>query len=232
LGSTEDTASTSSSKHTVLLGNVLVVAACAIVYELLCGTVASYVLGDAVLQFSLVLGTYVFAMGIGAWLSKGLERDPDSHYVHAELALALFGGLSAAGLFAGVARHVPLRPLLYGWVFVIGALVGVELPLLVKILRREGGGATFGDIVARALGYDYLGALVASLLFPLLLVPHLGLVRLAVATGLVNALVALSATFVVRVAHPRLVRGVGVCILGALIVTFIRGESWVATAID
>ena len=221
-----------ATKQRALLVNVLVVAVCALVYELLCGTLASYLLGDAVLQFSLVLGTYLFAMGVGAWLSRRLEAEAESRYVQTELALALVGGLSVPILLTSVSMHVPLRPALYGLVFVVGALVGVELPLLVKILRSESKGRTFGDVVARALAYDYVGALAASLLFPLLLVPRLGLVRTAVVAGAVNAVVALSATFVVRVRRPSLVRGAGLLILAALAVTFFRGESWVAAATD
>ena len=242
-----------STRQRVLLINVLVVAVCALVYELLCGTLASYLLGDAVLQFSLVLGTYLFAMGVGAWLSKSLEERAASRYVQAELALALVGGLSVPLLLAGVAAHVPLRPALHALVFVVGALVGVELPLLVKILREpqsvgpaepktssdprelvphESRGQTFGELVARAFAYDYVGALTASLLFPLLLVPRLGLVRTSVVTGAVNAVVALSATFVVRVERPAIVRTVGVLVLAVLAVTFVRGEAWVAGATD
>jgi spermidine synthase len=237
------------ARERVLLGNVLVVAVCALVYELLCGTLASYLLGDAVLQFSLVLGTYLFAMGVGAWASKSLEERAPSRYVQAELALALVGGLSVPVLLAGVAAHVPLRPALYAVVFLVGALVGVELPLLVKILRKSGSGregerasaaesasftrsASFADVVARALAYDYIGALAASLLFPLVLVPRLGLVRTSVAAGAVNAVVALSATFVVRVERPGIVRVVGAVVLLVLGVTFVRGEAWVASATD
>ncbi|MDB4936098.1 MAG: Spermidine synthase [Labilithrix sp.] len=220
----------------MLLVNVLVVAVCALVYELLCGTLASYLLGDAVLQFSLVLGTYLFAMGVGAWLSKRLEARAASRYVQTELGLALVGGLSVPLLLAGVAAHVPLRPALYAVVFAVGALVGVELPLLVKILRAPKPDVekaqSFGDVVARALAYDYVGALVASVLFPLVLVPRLGLVKTSVIAGGVNALVALSATFVVRVERPTIVRAVGTLILAVLAVTFVRGESWVAAATD
>lgn len=228
-----------TTRQRVLLVNVLVVAVCALIYELLCGTLASYLLGDAVLQFSLVLGTYLFAMGVGAWASKRLEPRAASRYVQTELALALVGGLSVPLLLAGVAAHVPLRPALHAVVFVVGALVGVELPLLVKILREprpdgeEGAKAqTFGELVARAFAYDYVGALAASLLFPLFLVPRLGLVRTSVAVGAVNALVALSATLVVRVPRPALLRAVGCALLVVLAITFVRGEAWVAAATD
>lgn len=242
-------ASRAARRERVLLVNVLAVAVCALVYELLCGTLASYVLGDAVLQFSLVLGTYLFAMGVGAWASRGLERDAAKRYVQAELALALVGGTSSPALLALVGAHVPLRPALYALVFVIGALVGVELPLLVKLLQGEQvahaasnegdpsreprpSGALFGDVVARALAFDYAGALAASLLFPLVLVPRLGLVRTSAVTGAVNALLAFSATYAVRLERPRLLRGGSAVVLGILLVALLRGEAWVANATD
>lgn len=230
-----------AARERLLLGNVLVVALCALVYELLCGTLASYLLGDAVLQFSLVLGTYLSAMGVGAWAARALEPRAATRYVEIELALAVVGGLSVPALLWGVAAKVPLRLALHGYVFVIGALVGIELPLLVRILRDRNGAppedeaadaGRFGRIVARALAYDYLGALAASLLFPLLLVPRLGLVRTAVLAGMVNALVALSATFVVTTSRPVLLRAASGVVLAVLLVVFARGEAWLAFATD
>jgi spermidine synthase len=231
-----------TTRDRILLVNVLVVAVCALVYELLCGTLASYVLGDAVLQFSLVLGTYLFAMGVGAWLSRKLEPKAAARYVQTEILLALVGGLSVPVLLLAVGAKVPLRPALYTLAFVVGALVGVELPLLVRILRGDQPPASqtqkapatprFASTVARALAYDYAGALFASLLFPLVLVPRLGLVRTSVVAGIINALVALSATYVVHVNRPRLVRAAGALVLVVLAVAFVRGEAWVAEATD
>ncbi len=223
---------TRERRERLLLANVAVVALCALVYELLCGTLASYVLGDAVLQFSLVLGTYLSAMGVGAWIAKAFEPEAETRYVEAELLLAIVGGLSVPLLLLAVGAKVPLRLALHGYVFVIGALVGLELPLLVKILRTRAEDTTFGDVVSRALAYDYVGALAASLLFPLALVPRLGLVRTSVLAGVVNALVALSATFVVETSRPRLLRAAAGLVIALLLVVFVRGEAWVAFVTD
>ena len=50
----------------LLLASVFVIAACGLVYELAAGALASYLLGDSVLQFSTVIGAYLFAMGLGS----------------------------------------------------------------------------------------------------------------------------------------------------------------------
>jgi spermidine synthase len=53
-----------------LLASVFVVSACGLVYELAAGALASYLLGDSVLQFSTIIGAYLFAMGVGSYLSR------------------------------------------------------------------------------------------------------------------------------------------------------------------
>src|SRR5436189_5565914 len=88
----------------ILFLNVLVIAACGLVYELLAGTVASYVIGDSVTQFSLIIGLYLSALGVGAWLSRYLEGDLAARFVEIEIGVALIGGLSAPLLFFGFAR--------------------------------------------------------------------------------------------------------------------------------
>ena len=54
----------------LLFITVLLIAACGLIYELIAGTLASYLLGDSVLQFSTIIGCYLFAMGIGSALSR------------------------------------------------------------------------------------------------------------------------------------------------------------------
>jgi spermidine synthase len=89
----------------------------------------------------------------------------------------------------------PFRLTLYGLVLLIGILVGLEIPLIMRILKRE---VAFKDLVAQVLTFDYIGALAVSVLFPLLLAPHLGLVRSALLFGLLNALVAAWALWLFR----------------------------------
>jgi spermidine synthase len=177
---------------TLLYVNVVVVATCGLVYELLAATMGSYLLGDSILQFSLVIGLYLSAMGVGAWASRHLEGNLARRFIDVELAVALVGGLSAPILFLAFAEVQRFQVVLLGFVFAIGALVGLELPLLMRILQGE---VAFKDLVSRVLSLDYAGALLASLLFPLVFVPELGLLRTSLVIGLGNALVGLWGTW-------------------------------------
>lgn len=172
----------------LLLISVFVIATCGLIYELIAGTLASYLLGDSVTQFSTIIGTYLFAMGIGSWLSQHFNRNLLSHFVRIEILVGLVGGFAATLLFLLFDHVAMFRLPLYGLVLIIGVLVGIEIPLLLRILKDE---FAFKDLVARVFTFDYIGALLASLLFPLLLVPHLGLMRTGLLFGLCNVGVAL-----------------------------------------
>lgn len=179
-----------------LLASVFVVAACGLVYELTAAALSSYLLGDSVLQFSTIIGTYLFAMGVGSWLSRYFERQLPAHFLRIELLVALIGGALPAILFLANA-YVPgaFRLLLYGLVMVVGTLVGLEIPLVMRILKRN---IQLKNLVSQVLTFDYLGALAVSVAFPLILVPQLGMIRTGLLFGFMNAAVAVWALWLFR----------------------------------
>jgi len=205
--------------------NVLVIATCGLIYELLAGTLASYVLGDSVTQFSLVIGVYLFALGAGAWLSRFVEEGLGRAFIEVEYAVALLGGFSAPLLFLSFAYLDGFRAFLFAIVFLIGTLVGLELPLLMRILKEH---LEFDELVSRVLTFDYIGALVASVMFPMLLVPRLGLVRTSLVFGLLNALVGLWGTHLLRPILPS--RGLsgmrfrGMVVIVVLVIGLIKAD--------
>ncbi|MEM9366808.1 MAG: polyamine aminopropyltransferase [Planctomycetota bacterium] len=211
--------------------NVLVVATCGLIYELLAGTLASYLLGDSVTQFSLIIGVYLSALGVGAWVSSFIEKDLAKVFIEVELAIALIGGLSTPLLFLAFPRITWFTPLLFGSVFVTGTLVGLELPLLMRILKQH---LDFSELVSRVLAFDYIGALAASLLFPIFLLPQLGLNRTALLFGLLNALVGLWGTYLLRpILAGRQVpglRGRACLVVGLLLVGLVKADRMTSIA--
>ncbi|WP_420475620.1 polyamine aminopropyltransferase [Noviherbaspirillum sp. ST9] len=177
------------SKHILIL-SVFIVASCGLAYELIAGALSSYLLGDSVFQFSTIIGCYLFAMGVGAHLSKYVkDEDVLSRFVDIELAVGLVGGLSAALLFLTFSwMGAPFRSMLYVLVFLVGAFVGMEIPLVMLALNARQ--TAFSELVSKVLTFDYLGALAVSVLFPLVLAPHLGLVRTGFLFGMLNVAVA------------------------------------------
>ncbi len=216
----------------LLFLNVLVIATCGLVYELLAGTLASYVLGDSITQFSLIIGIYLFAMGVGSWLSRFIDNALARRFIDIELAVAILGGTSAPLLFLAFAHVSYFYLVLYFIVFAIGTLVGLEIPLLMRILKNN---LAFKDLVSRVLAFDYIGALVASLLFPILLVPRLGLVRTSLLFGMLNAGVGLWGTWLMRnliKGSVSALRAKAAIVLFILLIGFIKADSLTSLAED
>ena len=213
-----------------LLFSVFVVASCGLAYELIAAALSSYVLGDSITQFSTVIGTYLFAMGVGSWLSKFIDRGLTARFVQIELMVGVVGGFSAVILFMVFAHLTgPFRFVLYGLVFITGVLVGLEIPLIMRILKSE---VEFKDLVAQVLSFDYLGALAVSILFPIVLAPHLGLMRTSLLFGLMNVIVALWAMklFKDNLRGARFLRTQGIVALIALLAGFVFADKLTAVA--
>jgi spermidine synthase len=177
-----------ASKAIFLLIAAMLVSISGLVYELLEGTVSSYLLGDSVYQFSIVIGVFMSSMGIGAWLSRYITHKLVEAFIDIQLLTALFGGFSTAILFYAFAVVENYSIFLYLETIVIGGLIGMEIPLIVRILEER---FTLGTNISNVLSADYAGALVASILFPLFFLPTLGIMQTALFFGSLNALVAL-----------------------------------------
>ena len=181
------------SERTLLIAAVFVAGLCSIVYELLISTTSSYFLGDSVKQFSLTIGVYMSAMGVGSLLTRYVGERELLRFVQAELALGLLGGLSVPLLYFLFQYQSGAQ---YQWTtllltFGIGLLTGLEIPLLARAMKRY---YPLRDNLANVLGFDYLGALAATLLFPFLLLPFVGLYASSLLFGSVNLLLGLVVT--------------------------------------
>lgn len=179
----------SSRERATLLVSVLIISICALVYELIIATLSSYLLGDSVTQFSFTIGFFLFAMGVGALLSRRIQSAEVRWFVTVEILTGIFGGVSAALLYAvftlGEESYYYLTMLLV--TLAVGICIGLEIPLLTRIVAHR---ADLSKALADILSLDYLGALVGSLAFPVILLPLLGVTQTAFIMGLLNVLVA------------------------------------------
>jgi len=179
----------------LLLFAVFTIATCGLVYELVAGTLASYLLGDSVKQFSFIIGVYLFSMGVGSYFSKFLTKNMLNTFVEIEILVGLIGGLSSVVLFMLFESVYSFQFILYLLVFVTGCLVGLEIPLLMNILKDK---VEFRELVSNVFTFDYIGALLASILFPLVLVPQLGIMGTSLFFGMINISIAIALCFLLK----------------------------------
>lgn len=179
----------------LLLFAVFTIATCGLVYELVAGTLASYLLGDSVKQFSFIIGVYLFSMGVGSYFSKFITKNLLNTFVEIEILVGLIGGLSSVILFLLFESVNSFQFILYFLVFITGCLVGLEIPLLMNILKDK---VEFKDLVSNVFTFDYIGSLLASILFPLVLVPKLGIIGTSLFFGMINISIAIALCYLLK----------------------------------
>ncbi|PZP50701.1 MAG: polyamine aminopropyltransferase [Pseudopedobacter saltans] len=207
-------------KEHLLIFSVFVISTCGLVYELVAGALASYLLGDSVKQFSFIIGTYLFSMGVGSYFSKFLTKNSLKTFVEVELLVGLIGGMSATILFLLFEYVSFFQGILYLFVVLTGVLVGLEIPLLMNLLKEK---FKFKDLVSNVFTFDYIGSLLASILFPLVLVPYLGLMRTSLFFGMINTCIGLLIVFRLRneLNTYKFIMARGIFVFSLLLITFI-----------
>ena len=83
----------------LLLVTTLLISICSIIYELLISSISSYLQGDSVMQFSITIGVYMSAMGIGSYISKYIKNKLFNKFIFIEISIGMLGGFSSLILF-------------------------------------------------------------------------------------------------------------------------------------
>lgn len=241
-----ETSKTHPFAQVLLLASVFAVATCGLVYQLVAGAISSYLFGDAVTQFSLVIGVFLCAMGVGSFLSQFIHHRLLATFVELEIWIGLVGGCSSLAMFAVSAYADDVfAPFFYSLCGLIGIMVGLEIPLLVRILgsgdpvddgprdvdqvaegERSGSQHPRDRALSQVLALDYVGALAGSLLFPFFALPWFGISRASVVFGIMN--LAVAAAGLALVPGRRFWQGMRwLAATGILVVTFFFSASWI-----
>ena len=186
----------------LLLFSIFIIAGCSLIYELLISSLSTYLLGSGVVHYSITIGLFLFFMGVGAWFAQYIRHNLLDQFIRIEIALGLVGGLSAVILYAAYAWTQYYYPAMLMVIAIISILVGMEIPLLTRVIEQDKG---IRQGLSEVLATDYVGALLASLLFPFILLPYLGHLLTAFVIGALNVIVALVVVwhFKLRLAHGK-----------------------------
>jgi len=180
----------------------LVLAGCSLLYELLIAQTLTLIAGNMVIWYSLTIGTYLAAMGVGAIVygRMGDQGHTLARLLKLEIILSAVGAATVLLLYAahtlhlyfvvkGVIEEVSAAGfylVCFAVTFGVGILTGIELPLLIRL----GNDTAHKDVTNRVLGWDYIGALGGGVIFPLFLVPFIELHTIGFMVAGLNLLVA------------------------------------------
>ncbi|MCB0329664.1 MAG: hypothetical protein KDD70_08370 [Bdellovibrionales bacterium] len=229
-------------KHIPLLILSLVVAGCSISYELLIAHSLALLAANALVWYSLVIGCFLLGMGCGSLLCDrcipicpsraelvwcqlrnleivlsivGFASVPILHSAHSLYCYLDYWGYTDLGLALFFGSSLGLSLL-------IGALSGIELPLLISAGKCS---TSDDNLTNPVLAFDYFGSLLGAVCFPLVLLPSFSTFTIGTIVATVNLMAALilSAWFVTG--HiSRFVRFATVTLLLVFLFSF-AGES-------
>ena len=179
--------------YKLLMLTTLIISGCSICYELIISAVSSYLVGDSTLQYSVTIGLYMSAMGLGSYLSKYMKNNLFNWFVMIEIGVGIIGGISSLVLFLANLYLNTYQIVMYTEIIVIGTFVGAEIPILTRIIEEDE--ENLRVTISSIFSFDYIGGLIGSIAFPLLLLPHLGYFATAFLTGCMNIVAAMLIIF-------------------------------------
>lgn len=174
--------------YKILMMTTLIISGCSIIYEVLISSISSYLVGDSIKQFSITIGLYMCAMGLGSYLSKFIRKHLFDWFVFVEIGVGVLGGMSSLILFLANLYIQSYTLVMYMEIILIGTLVGLEIPLLTRIIEENT--KNLRITLSSIFSFDYIGGLVGSIAFPLLLLPNLGYFATAFLVGAINLAIA------------------------------------------
>jgi spermidine synthase len=164
-----------------------------IVAEYILSTLATYFLGDSVLQWTLTVSIMLFAMGLGSRLSKYLTKNLLVTFVYIELILSLLTSYASLSAYTAAAFTSYTGLIIYSLSISIGILIGMEIPLVIR-LNDE-----FEELsvnVSSVMEKDYFGSLIGGLFFAFVGLPYLGLTYTPFILGGINFFVAMMLLYI------------------------------------
>ena len=184
-----------------------------LVYEYVLSTMATQILGNSIEQFSLIIATMLFAMGIAGFAQRFVSESAplEDLFVLIEIVLAVVGASSPFLLYLAFAYLTHFSLILFGLAFLVGFLIGLEIPLLIRINERWR--VTLKDNLGDVLSFDYVGALVGALIWALVLLPAISLDKIALLLASLNLLVSLVSLLLLK----KWIRHFGALIVALLI---------------
>ena len=164
-----------------------------LVSEYTIATLATYLLGNAVFQWSVIISVFLLFMGVGSRLSKSIKDEfLISSFIISEILLSIFVSFSPLIAYNFASHPERLQLVVIILSAIIGTLIGLEIPLAVRINEKY---ENLKVSIASILEKDYLGSLPAGLLYAYFLLPKLGLIHTALISGVINLITASLFTF-------------------------------------
>nr|WP_321450375.1 polyamine aminopropyltransferase [uncultured Carboxylicivirga sp.] len=180
----------------ILMAAIFATGFSGIIAEYLLSTLATYFLGDSILQWTMIVSTMMFSMGLGSRISKSFKVNLTEKFLILEFALSLVVSFAPMIVYTTSAFTNSLAIVIYAFSILIGTLIGMEIPLVMRINNEY---ESLRVNISNVLEKDYYGSLIGGIFFVLVGLPFLGLTYLPFFLGTVNFGVAVVVYFMLNI---------------------------------
>ncbi len=214
-----------AKEYRLLMLTTLLISGCSMVYELIISAVSSYLTGNSTLQYSITIGLYMFALGIGSFLSKFVKKNLWGWFANVEISIGIIGGSCSLILFLSHLYLTSYEIVMYIEILAIGTLAGLEIPLLTRIIEEDR--KELRLTLSSIFSFDYIGGLIGSVAFPMLLLPSFGYFATCFLSGTLNLTAAalIIIKYRSKLNRPRIYQAAVIILLCGMIAGMIFSEN-------
>jgi len=161
-----------------------------LVNEYVLATLTTYILGNSIEQFSIVIALMMLMMGVSGLVQNKISDDNlILKFMGIEVVMAMLGGFAPLAIYAAYAfmdTHFLLVH--YFFVLAIGFLIGFEIPIVMRIIEQNKVKLKTNLTIVYAM--DYIGAFVGAMVWVKYLLKNYSLTEISFIVAGFNFLVA------------------------------------------
>ncbi|MTI20536.1 polyamine aminopropyltransferase [Fulvivirga sp. RKSG066] len=175
-------------RSTLLKAAIFATGFSGVVAEYILSTLATYFLGNSILQWIMIISLMLFSMGLGSRISKVFQTDLLKKFLLIEFTLSFLVSFSPLLVYTASAYTSAYGILIYVLAISIGLLIGMEVPLVIRMNNK------FEKLrynISSILENDYYGSLLGGVFFAFIGLPLLGLMYTPFVLGFINLVVSI-----------------------------------------
>jgi spermidine synthase len=213
----------------LLSASMLATGSCGLVAEYILSTVSSYILGNSIEQFSVVIALMMLMMGLANYLQKFLSNEGlIEKFIITEIIIAVLGGFAPIALFAAFGfMENNFSLVLYSLASAIGFLIGLEIPLVMRINEKYSENLPIN--LSRVISFDYFGSFIGAMAWVYML-RKLPLIEISFIIAGINFFVAVVTFFYfvkIGLVKKQWLISVAICLTSVcLLVGYWKNTSW------
>ncbi len=162
-----------------------------LVNEYILATISTYILGNSIEQFSIIIASMMLMMGLSGLLQQFI-RDEQllSRFIQIEAAMAILGGFAPIAIYSAfgyMQNH--FLAVHYFFILSIGFLIGFEIPVVMRIIEQYGIRLKHNLKVVYAM--DYIGGFIGAIIWVKYLLYRFPLTEISFIVSAFNFLIAM-----------------------------------------